>query len=154
IASPFSLTFRLSNLLIRQVGKPSSARNRSSRSSARFSFYPRTLTSAGCPFAATPGLQPQSWINENNNSFNVSINSSSIAHVASQAVVVRRWHNDHAGERRDGAHGLVGLHVHPNERVRLLRQTRGVRQRDSHGHAGVQYAAETMEPARWAGEHF
>src|SRR5439155_15820639 len=33
---------------------------------ARFSSDPRTLTLGVCPFAGTSGLQPFSWINENN----------------------------------------------------------------------------------------
>jgi hypothetical protein len=36
------------------------------RCSARFSFDPRTLTPGVCPFIGTSGLQPFSWINENN----------------------------------------------------------------------------------------
>src|SRR5206468_10554245 len=42
-------------------------RRRHSRSSVFVSFDPRTLTPGVCPFAGTPGLQPQSWINENEN---------------------------------------------------------------------------------------
>jgi hypothetical protein len=36
---------------------------------ARFSSDPETLTLGVCPFIGMPGLQPFSWINENNLSF-------------------------------------------------------------------------------------
>jgi hypothetical protein len=41
-------------------------RRRGWRCSARFSSDPRTLTLGVCPFTGTSGLQPFSWINENN----------------------------------------------------------------------------------------
>jgi len=42
-----------------------------SRSSAFDSSDSETLTLEVCPFSGRPGLQPQSWINENDNFFNL-----------------------------------------------------------------------------------
>jgi hypothetical protein len=48
-------------------------RGHNSQHSAPFSSDPQTLTLEVCPVIGTVVFQPQSWINENNNTFTITI---------------------------------------------------------------------------------